>query len=71
MCAYGPLWQQVFSQPLCTHIILLVMSVKLYTSMPLKVVFLSFINGSTPNVGLTRKKHGRHTLTQILFSSEN
>ena len=27
--------------------------------------------GSTPYVGLTRKKHGRHTLAQILFSSEN
>ena len=27
--------------------------------------------GSTPYVGLTRKKHGRHTLVQILFSSEN
>ena len=25
----------------------------------------------TPYVGLTRKKHGRHTLAQILFSSEN
>ena len=24
--------------------------------------------GSTPYVGLTRKKHGRHTLAQILFS---
>ena len=27
--------------------------------------------GSTPYVGLTRKKHGHHTLAQILFSSEN
>ena len=27
--------------------------------------------GSTPYVGLTRKKHVRHTLAQILFSSEN
>ena len=27
--------------------------------------------GSTPYVGLTRKKHGRHTLAQISFLSEN
>ena len=27
--------------------------------------------GSTPYVGLTPKKHGRHTLAEILFSSEN
>ena len=27
--------------------------------------------GSTPYVGLTPKKHGRHTLVQILFSTEN
>ena len=26
--------------------------------------------GSTPYVGLTRKKHGHYTLAQILFSSE-
>ena len=27
--------------------------------------------GSTPYVGLTLIKHGRHTLAEILFSSEN
>ena len=27
--------------------------------------------GSTPYVGLTPKKHGRHTLAEILFSPEN
>ena len=33
------------------------------------VIFME--HGSTLCVGLTLKKHGRHTLVQILFSSEN
>ena len=39
--------------------------------MSVPIVYNIMEYGSTPYVGLTRKKHGRHTLAQILFSSEN
>ena len=43
----------------------------LYVPIRTYVYVLIMEYGSTPYVGLTRKKHGRHTLAQILFSSEN
>ena len=38
-------------------------------SVPIWINIMEY--GSTPYVGLTPIKHGRHTLAEILFSSEN
>ena len=54
----------------CVYVYVCVFMVPLFIVLSFRVQNI-MEHGSTPYVGLTPKKHGCHTLAQILFLSEN